>query len=77
MGENRPRGTLPDAVKDGDVYLIKRVSNLRATYQVKLCAFMASTAGKKLYLLVPGSCQFHPSLTRLLAVTSAIVRRNI
>ena len=76
MGENRLRGTLPDAVEDGDIYLIKFVSSLRATYQVRLCAFMASKAGKKLYLLVPVSCQFHPSLTRLMLVTRAIVRRD-
>ncbi len=76
MGEKRPRGTLPDAVKNGDVYLIKMVSNLRATYQVRLCAFMASNAGRKLYLLVPGSCQGGDILAADVANAAEDLERN-
>jgi hypothetical protein len=56
--------------------LIKKVSRLRATYQVRLLAFKAETTGKKLILKVPTVCRFEPSLQRLMKLTSRIRREN-
>jgi len=47
------------------MYLIKNVSTLRATYQIKLLAFKAIEIGATLIIRVPESCQFYPSLKTL------------
>lgn len=71
-----PRGTRPDAEQFDKIYLIKNVSTLRATYQVKLLAFKAVECNKKLMLKVPRSCQFHISLKELIKVTGKTVKRE-
>ena len=60
-----PRGTRPDAETPDRIHLIKNVSALRATYQVRLLALKASSEGKKLVLHVPAACRFDPSLAEL------------
>ena len=72
-----PRGALPDAETLDKIFLIKNVSTLRATYQVKLLAFKATQSYKKLVLKVPGRCQFHASLKKLIKATgNKITREN-
>ena len=53
-----PRGTRPDAETADKVNLIKNVSLLRATYQMRLLTFKALQTQKKLILKVPNSCRF-------------------
>lgn len=60
------RGTLPDAQKEGNFYLVKNTAVLRATYQVRLLTFLASEAGKRLVLLVPRNFKPHSSLRSLI-----------
>jgi hypothetical protein len=60
-----PRGALPDAETHNRVFLIKNVSLLHATYQVRLLAFNAGEMGKKLVLRVPEACKLGPSLAAL------------
>src|SRR5262249_48104259 len=48
-----PRGTRPDAVSGQDRYLIKNVTRLRLTYQLRLATFMASQTGTRLHVRVP------------------------
>ncbi|MEA3066069.1 MAG: hypothetical protein QOJ27_2530 [Sphingomonadales bacterium] len=47
------------------MYLVKNVSQLRPTYQIKLLTFHAVESGKKLVLKVPRACRFHPRLEDL------------
>jgi hypothetical protein len=56
--------------------LIKNVSVLRATYQIRLLAFKAVESRKTLTLNVPKSCRFHPSLEDLIEVTGKAIRRE-
>lgn len=60
-----PRGTRADAEQGLKLYLIKQVSSLGATYQVRLLAYRASREGKTLTLRLPRSCKLRPSLQRL------------
>jgi hypothetical protein len=60
------RGAFPDAQKNDEIYLFKKVSTLKGTYQIRLLTFLASEAGKKLISDVPTYFKSHPSLTRLM-----------
>jgi len=68
-----PRGTRPDAETVDKVILIKRVSEMRATYQVRLLAYLASRQGKKLVIEVPNGCRIHPSLDDLKARSPGLI----
>ena len=71
-----PRGTRSDAETFDKIYLIKNVSMLRATYQIKLLAFKATENRKKLMLNVPKACQFHDSLKNLIKLTNNTIKRE-
>jgi hypothetical protein len=72
-----PRGTMADGEKFNRLYLIKNVTSLRATYQIRLLAFRAVTEGLKLVLKVPSACEFQPSLLDLIKKTeNAILRED-
>jgi hypothetical protein len=47
------RGSRPDAFVQGTAYLLKRVSHLRLTYQIRLLTFMAQESGGRLVIRVP------------------------
>lgn len=47
------RGTLPDSEDPLHIYLIKAPSELKLTYQIKMCTYLAKSSVKKLVLLVP------------------------
>ena len=59
------RGTRPDGETEGKLYLIKKVSEMRATYQVRLLAYRASLEDKKLVIEVPRGCRIHRTLREL------------
>jgi len=71
-----PRGTRPDAETPDRIILIKNVSLLRATYQVRLLALKAVEGRKKLILQVPRACRFDPSLTALIGALPGTIRRE-
>lgn len=71
-----PRGARPDAITADSIYLIKNVSQLRATYQIKLLAFEASASRKKLILKVPEKCLFDSSLKRLVKEMKNTIKRE-
>ena len=71
-----PRGSRPDAETTDKIYLIKNVSTLRATYQVRLLAFKALQSQKGLIIRVPRSCRFDSSLEGLIKGTGKIIRRE-
>ena len=70
------RGSRPDAETIDKIYLIKNVSMLRATYQIRLLAFKAVESHKKLVVKVPKSCQFHTSLKDLVRLTGKTIMRE-
>jgi hypothetical protein len=60
-----PRGTRPDSETHDRIYLIKNVTLLHATYQVRLLLFKAEQTGKKLVLRIPKACKLGRDLAEL------------
>jgi hypothetical protein len=58
------RGARPDAQVGNRIYLIKLVSSLRLTYQIRLLAFMAYSQKLQLVLRLPKDALVHESLAR-------------
>jgi len=67
---------MADAEKFNRLYLIKNVSKLRATYQIRMLTYRAVNEGLKLVLKVPFSCEFHPSLLDLVKKTGGVILRE-
>lgn len=67
------RGAIPDWEDQERFLLIKRVSDLRATYQIRLLTYRAVKEKKKLVIEVPNGCKIHDDLKAL----SKEHRRNI
>lgn len=59
------RGARPDGEAHDKIVLIKKVTEMRATYQVRLLAYRASQEGKKLVIDVPRECKVHGTLRAL------------
>lgn len=59
------RGARPDGETFEKLVLIKRVSELRATYQIRLLAYRAVQEQKKLVIDVPKECKVHADLKAL------------
>jgi hypothetical protein len=57
-----PRGARADAETQDRLFLLKNVSCLRLTYQIRLLAFRATETGRRLIIQVPKQCQIHSSL---------------
>ena len=71
------RGARADAEAFNKMYLIKNVSTLRATYQIRLLAFKAVDSGTKLVLRVPYACEFDHTLNELIKTCGdSILREN-
>lgn len=70
------RGTCPDAETSERITLIKAVTLLRATYQVRLLALKAAETGKILVLKVPAACNFDSSLNRLIRSAPGLIQRE-
>lgn len=60
------RGTRSDGESFGKLLLIKRTTELRATYQIRLLVYRAIQEGKKLVVEVPKECKIHSSLRALM-----------
>lgn len=67
------RQAVPTAVFDESIYLLKRASSLRLTYQVRLLAHRAWQEGKKLRIDVPANCEVHDSLARFAEAYPGVV----
>jgi hypothetical protein len=70
------RSAMPDAESFNRMYLIKNVSRLRATYQIRLLAFRAVDKGMQLVLRVPNACIFDDSLNELMKKCGKAVKRE-
>lgn len=60
-----PRGAMPDAEVGPRLYLIKNVTSLHATYQVRVLLYRAIESGKKLVLCIPRACRLETDLAAL------------
>jgi hypothetical protein len=67
------RGSKPDAEQNGRMYLFKKVSELRAAYQIRLLVYRAGRDRLKLIIDVPKTCRIHPSLKGLIADNRKLV----
>jgi hypothetical protein len=56
------RGARADAESREKLFLLKNVSHLRLTYQIRLLAFSVSESRKRLIIQVPKPCMIHTSL---------------
>lgn len=68
------RSTKPDAENHDKYYLIKNVSEIRATYQIRLLAYRAINEGKKLIIRVTNHTKIHPSLRDLQRECGKIIK---
>ena len=59
------RGAMADATVGDRLILIKQVSELRATYQIRLLLFRAQQEGKKLTIEMPKQGKIHATLRQL------------
>lgn len=69
-----PRGAKADAEVRDKAYLIKNVSELRLTYQIRMLAYMAQTGGKKLIIQVPKGAKIHSSLRDFMREMDQLVK---
>jgi hypothetical protein len=69
-----PRGTMADAERNDALFVIKSVSCLRLTYQIRLLTYRAFTLRKKFIINVPEHCQIYPTLRDFQEEHSKIVR---
>lgn len=67
------RGAKADAEVQGRLYLIKNVSQMRLTYQIKLLTFAAKTRGLKLVILLPKEATVHESLKDYVSGMSGLI----
>lgn len=65
---------MPDAEVGNKLYLLKNVSSLRLTYQIKLLAFTAQSRGKKLIVQLPKEAKVHESLRSFVRESSGLVK---
>jgi hypothetical protein len=57
------RGARADAEVGDKLYLIKNVSELRLTYQIRLLAYAAQSNNKRLVIRLPKQARVHKSLS--------------
>jgi hypothetical protein len=68
------RGTRPDAERNDALFLVKNVSSLRLTYQIRLLTYRALELRKKLRIRVPKHCTIQPSLANFQKEHSGLVK---
>jgi hypothetical protein len=69
-----PRGTRADAERGGNLYLLKKVPTLHATYQVRLLAYRAQKERKALVIRVPEDFRPASSLESLMEELPGVIR---
>lgn len=68
------RGARADGEAQSKLILVKNVSALRATYQIRLLAFRAVEEGKVLFIHVPRNCKIRRDLKELIRNSGRRVR---
>jgi hypothetical protein len=67
-------GARPNFETNAKIGLIKNVSVLRATYQIRLLALRSVETKKTLVLVLPKHSKLHPTLRKLQKELSATIR---
>lgn len=70
------RFSRPDKKHFNRLYLIKVVTSLRATYQIRTLAAKAASEGLTLVIKVPKACKFHASLRALIKQSGTAIKRE-
>lgn len=68
------RGARADMERNDAYFLLKNVSSLRLTYQIRLLAFRALESRRKLVIRVTANCRLHPSLQNFQKEHAKVVR---
>jgi hypothetical protein len=68
------RGARPDASDGGTWFLLKYVSELHLTYQIRLLTFAAAQSRARLFIRVPKRCRLSPPLSDFVKQHKASVR---
>lgn len=68
------RGARADAEVGDTMYLIKAVSHLHLTYQIRMLAYIAKTRNKKLVLRLPKAAKVDSSLRYFIRDLSGLVK---
>jgi hypothetical protein len=74
MADAIPRGTRPDAVTEEALYLIKNVTRLRLTNQIRLSTFMAIRRGLTVVIAIPRTCELSAPLLAFRADHAGVIR---
>lgn len=69
-----PRGTKPDLEMNDKIYLIKNVSFLHATYQIRLLTYLVLSKKKKLIIRIPKGCKCSDSLKELINENKKLIK---
>lgn len=69
-----PRGSMPDAEVGNKLYLIKNVSEMRLTYQIKMLVYVAHSQGKKVIVQLPKHASIHASLREFVRNSNGVVK---
>ena len=69
-----PRSALPDARIGNDLVLLKNVSSLGATYQIRLLVYQAAKSGGRLIVQVPNHCRLQPTLLALIGEAGRLLK---
>lgn len=69
-----PRGALADSESHDKMFLLKNVSTLRLTYQIRLLTFKALDSKKKLILRVPTHCRIDTNLREFVRQQQNLIR---
>lgn len=71
------RGSRPDAETSDKLFLIKQVSELRATYQIRVLAYRASQERRTLVIVLPKQSKVHSDLSTFMqSHTNIVVTRT-
>jgi hypothetical protein len=68
------RGARPDAADGGSWVLLKWVSELHLTYQIRLLTFAAAQERARLTIKVPKRCRLSPPLSEFLKQHKRLVK---
>ena len=67
------RSAMPDAADEGKIILIKSPDVLKLTYQIKLCAYMASQSNRKLVIYVASHTQKSSKLNEFIEQNKELI----
>jgi hypothetical protein len=68
------RGSRPDATVGSTAYIVKKVTRMRLTYQIRLLTFLAEEQRGRLVVRVPRGCALSPDLRTFVKRHASVLR---